>query len=418
MPGTASRAVQGAFMQRSAIALLVILACGRAAALDPAAAGSAAKPDARAAAASPPAENRPAPAALEMRVAPAKPKAHRAIVPDFVLAGAAHPDLGRVLSDAAAQGANDAQDLQTLAQSEIVALLGVERTKVMLGCAEDACMSEVAGAADADRVVAGSLTLLERTALLTVRYVDAKKARTLGRTTATLLDATQAELVDAARRLAHEAVTGEKLDTTGTIRIRVDRKGADVTLDGRSLGESPIAGPQRLQEGPHTVTLQKIGFVRWSTTVGVTAGREATVDAELVPLQLLTEAPRSRLWTWGWASSGVAAAGVAGGIAFGSMARSSHAKYQDATTRSDAVAYHDEAQFRATMSNVSWGVAAVTGAAAIGLLSVAMVQDARAAAEMAATSGSKVPPAPPRAVPTGALVPLPGGAALAVAGSF
>jgi hypothetical protein len=409
-------------MRRSTIVLLVILAVGRAAALDPAAAATASKPDAgataAAAAASPSAESRPAPAALEMRVAPAKPKTHRAIVPDFVLAGAAHPDLGRVLSDAAAQGANDAPDLQPLAQSEIVALLGVERTKVMLGCAEDACMSEVAGAADADRVVAGSLTLLERTALLTVRYVDARKARTLGRTTATLLDATQAELVDAARRLAHEAVTGEKLDTTGTIRIRVDRKGADVTLDGRSLGESPISGPQRVQEGPHTVTLQKAGFVRWSSTVGVTAGREATVDADLVPLQLLTEAPRSRLWTWGWASSGVAAAGIASGIAFGSMAKSSYAKYQDATTRSDAVAYHDDAQFRATMSNVSWGVAAVTGAAAITLLSVAMVQDARAAAEMAATSGSKVPPATPRALPTGAVLPLPGGAALAVAGTF
>ncbi|HEX9242149.1 MAG TPA: PEGA domain-containing protein [Anaeromyxobacter sp.] len=387
-------------MPRNALVLLMILAASPAAAAEPADAGTNANPAA------------PSPAT------PPKHKSHRAIVPDFVLAGAAHPDLGRVLSDAAAQGANDAPDLQVLAQSEIVALLGVERTKVMLGCAEDACLSEVAGAADADRVLAGSLTLLERTALLTLRYVDAKKARTLGRTTATLLDATQAELVDAARRLAHEAVTGEKLDTTGTIRIRVDRNRAGVTLDGRSLGESPIASPQRVREGPHTVTIQKAGFVRWSTTIGVTAGREATVDADLVALQLLTEAPRSRLWTWGWASSGVAAAGIAGGLVFGSMAKSSHQKYEDATTRSDAVAYHDETAFRATLSNVSWGVGAVAGVTAVALLSVAMVQDARAAAADAATSGSKVPPAPPRTAPAAALVPLNGGAALAVAGTF
>src|SRR6266542_2178967 len=106
-------------MPRNALVLLMILAASPAAA-EAADAGTNANPAA------------PGPAT------PPKPKAHRAIVPDFVLAGAAHPDLGRVLSDAAAQGANDAPDLQVLAQSEIVALLGVERTKVMLGCAEDA----------------------------------------------------------------------------------------------------------------------------------------------------------------------------------------------------------------------------------------------------------------------------------------
>jgi hypothetical protein len=345
---------------------------------------------------------------------------HRAVVPDFVLAGAAHPELARVLSDAAARGATGAPELQIIAQSEIVALLGVEKTKLMLGCAEDACLVEVAGAADADRVVAGSLTLLERTALLTVRYVDTRKGRTLSRTTATLLEPTQPELVDAARRLAHEAVTGERLDTTGTVRIRVDRKGADVTLDGRSLGDSPLASPARVQEGPHTITVQKPGFVRWSTTIAVAAGREAAVDAELVPVQLLGETARSRLWTWGWVSAGVAAASTTSAIVFGTLAQKSHDRYVAATNRTEAVQYHDDTRFRATLSNVSWGVAGASVAAAATLFTVALVQDARATAEPSGGAPPAArPPAPagPRG-PSAAVVPTPGGLALAVGGTF
>jgi hypothetical protein len=355
----------------------------------------------------------PPPAAPAAAPRPATGKVARVVVGDFVLAGAAHPDLGRVLSDAAARGVQGAPGLAVLGQGEISAILGLEKTRQMLGCSEEqGCASELGRAVDADWLVSGSLTLLERTALVTVRFIDVKKNQTQGRATAMLLDATESELVDAARRLTHEAVTGKRLDTSGTLRVSVSRTGADVTLDGKSLGSSPVAGTQRVLEGPHTVTVQKQGYIRWSTTLSVAAGQAVVVDADLVPIVLQGEAARSRLWTWGWVSAGVAVAAGGAGTAFGKMADSSYQKYQAATERSAAVRYHDDTTLRTTMANVSWGIAGAAAVASAGLLVTAIVQDARAANDLA-------PSVAPNPRPAGAaLFPIPGGAAVALSLAF
>ena len=261
----------------------------------------------RAAPAAPAPLPRPAPAAAPATPAPGiapRPAGKlRLAILDFTLAGSAHPDLSRVLADGAARGAEGGENLQIITQGEVAAVLGLDRLRQLLGCSDDQrCLSETAGSLDADRLLSGSLTILERTALVTVRLIDAPKGRTLARATATLLDATEQELVDAARRLAYEVVTGKRLDTSGVLRLRVDRPGAVVTLDGKELGRSPLPSAPRVLEGPHTVMVQKDGYVRWSTTVSVPPGGEVPVEVQLVPIRLLGEQARSRLWSWAWAS--------------------------------------------------------------------------------------------------------------------
>jgi hypothetical protein len=303
-----------------------------------------------------------------------------------------------VLSDGAARGA-EAGDLVVVTQGEVAALLGLERMRRIVGCSDDqACLSEAAGALDAEQLLSGTLTILERTALVTVRLIDASRGRTLARTSATLLDATQKELVDAARRLAHEVVTGKRLDTSGRLSVSVDRRGASVTLDGKEIGPSPVPEALRVLEGPHALVVQKDGYVRWSSTVAVPAGADVPVEVQLVPVRLLGEQARSRLWTWGWVSAGVAVAATGGGIVFGRMAGDSYDRYQRATSRTAAIDLRDQTRTRATLANVSWAVAGVAGVGAGVLLGWAMVSDARAA-EMA-------------------LVPLSGGGAAVLSGRF
>jgi hypothetical protein len=361
-------------------------------------------PEARAATPAPPS---PAPR-------PAKPT-HRLAVLDFALAGSAHPDLARVLSDAAAAGAAAAApDHQVLSQGEVVALLGLERTRQLLGCADDqGCMADLAGALDSDRLLAGSLTILERTSLLSGRLLDVKRSRTLARASATLLDATEAELVDAARRLAHEALTGKRLDTSGVVRLTVDRPGATVTLDGKAAGQTPLQGTIRVLEGPHAITVQKPGYVRWSTTVSVAAGQTVPVEVDLIPIQLLGEQARSRLWSWGWVATGVACAAAASGTWFGIQASKTHDEYQAATTRSKANDLADQARSQAMVANVSWGVAGASALAAGYLLTSAMVEDARAATPPEPRPVEKM--GPPMAA---GAAPLPGGALVTLGGRF
>jgi len=375
-------------------------------AAEPAAAAPSPSPDPAAPETAPPPVERKAPPP-DLRVKPRPRGPTKVAVLDFALAGSAHPDLARVLGDAAARGAADDPSVQVMSQGEIVALLGLERTKQMLGCSDDqGCLVELGSALDSDRLVSGALTILERTSLLTVRLIDARKARTLSRVTATLADATEPELVDAARRLAHEALTGKRIDTTGTLRVRVNVPRATVTLDGRGLGESPLPGTQRVLEGPHAIVVQKPGFVRWSSTVSVTAGGDVPVEVDLVPIQLISEKARSRLWSWAFAATGVAAVTTVGGFTFGKMASSAYDDYQAATTRSAAERYREDTKQRSTIANASWGIAAVSAAGAGWLFVSALREDARAARDAGVASQ------------TAAVVPVPGGAMVAVGGRF
>lgn len=302
----------------------------------------------------------------------------RLAVLDFTLAGSAHPDLARVLSDGAAQGA-EGSDHVIVTQGEVVAVLGLDRLRQLLGCSDDRCMSETSRALDAERLLSGSLTILERTALLTVRLIDTREGRTLSRATASLLDATEKELVDAARRLSFEVITGKRLDTSGVIRIQADRPGAAVTLDGKEIGQTPLAGSQRVLEGPHAIVIQKDGYVRWSTTVSVTAGGEVPVEVQLVPIKLLGEQARSRLWYGAYAATGVAVLAVGSGLWFNKMASDSYSKYKSASTRTDATRYHDDTRQKTTLAGVSWAVAGAAAASAGTMFILAMRADARAA---------------------------------------
>jgi len=56
--------------------------------------------------------------------------------------------------------------------------------------------------------------------------------------------------------------------------------GAQVILDGRSVGKTPVTIPD-VSAGPHDVRLELPGFTRWATTVDVEAGRPTRVKASL-----------------------------------------------------------------------------------------------------------------------------------------
>ncbi|HEY2513213.1 MAG TPA: PEGA domain-containing protein [Polyangiaceae bacterium] len=94
-----------------------------------------------------------------------------------------------------------------------------------------------------------------------------------------------ATLPAAAKKRA-EARLKELAAVTGYVSIRVNESGADVNLDGKLLGTSPVAALVRVTAGPHKVDVSKAGFAPVSKTpnvgpngkeiVEVTLAREAT----------------------------------------------------------------------------------------------------------------------------------------------
>jgi TolB-like protein len=70
-----------------------------------------------------------------------------------------------------------------ISASEIQSLLGAERQKQLLGCGEESCITELAGALGAPYLMSGSLVRLEGVFQLNVQVLDSAKARIIGRST-------------------------------------------------------------------------------------------------------------------------------------------------------------------------------------------------------------------------------------------
>jgi hypothetical protein len=64
-----------------------------------------------------------------------------------------------------------------LTPADVSALLGAEKTRQMLGCAESGCMAELGGALGADRVVHGSLGRVGESLVVNLSALDPRRAR-------------------------------------------------------------------------------------------------------------------------------------------------------------------------------------------------------------------------------------------------
>jgi hypothetical protein len=72
------------------------------------------------------------------------------------------------------------------------------------------------------------------------------------------------------------------LATPGSIEVESRPAGAEVALDGRIVGTTPLSIPD-VTEGTHVVGIELAGFSRWATSVYVNKGERARVGASLAP---------------------------------------------------------------------------------------------------------------------------------------
>jgi TolB-like protein len=70
-----------------------------------------------------------------------------------------------------------------MSAGEVQTLLGVERQRALLGCGEENCMTELAGALGAHYVMSGSLVKLEGVFQINLQVIDSRRGRTTGRST-------------------------------------------------------------------------------------------------------------------------------------------------------------------------------------------------------------------------------------------
>lgn len=119
----------------------------------------------------------------------------------------------------------DAYDV--VGKDDISAMLGVERMKQLLGCADESeCMAEISGALNSERAISGDLSRVGDTTLFSLSLIDLKSSKPLARV---------------ARRIEGSGAEDRVLDAVGPAVFEL--VSADPALTGRKLKyERPFGG--------------------------------------------------------------------------------------------------------------------------------------------------------------------------------
>jgi hypothetical protein len=85
----------------------------------------------------------------------------------------------------------------------------------------------------------------------------------------------------AAKKALAEKRLKELAEKTGAFTIEVNEPGAEIFLDDKSLGKSPLPRPVRVLAGPHRIRVVKEGFLHWEQAPNASAQGQASVSVKL-----------------------------------------------------------------------------------------------------------------------------------------
>jgi hypothetical protein len=100
----------------------------------------------------------------------------KVVVLPLVALGGVTKETTQLLGDALAGELRRRPGVSVLTQSDVAALLGVEKTRQMMGCADSGCLAEIGGALGADRVVHGSLGRVGGSLVVNLSALDPRRA--------------------------------------------------------------------------------------------------------------------------------------------------------------------------------------------------------------------------------------------------
>lgn len=164
-------------------------------------------------------------------------------------------------------------------------------------------------------------------------------------------------------------------DEVGTVTFMVSERNADVMVDGRRVGRSPITEPLRLRAGAHDVLVMKPGFLPYKQKVEVPAGGARRIDVQLADeTGGLADGGGGGGSVWPWVTMGVGVAAVGAGVFTGLSAQNLYDQLDEKRQARELIAPQDidTGNNLVLYTNLAF---AVGGAAIIGGLTWWLLED-------------------------------------------
>lgn len=160
----------------------------------------------------------------------------------------------------------------------------------------------------------------------------------------------------------HTQVKAKLKRLWGKLSVRSTPAGAEVLLDGRSLGNAPL-DRVAVGAGGHQISLRLDGHREHSIEVDVPPDHHHVMEVLLRPVvevkarqpQAVPAEPGRRVWTWVAAGAAVAAASV--GIGLGISANSDYDEYQKTPDPEQGARLKDDIESKDLGANAMFGVA-------------------------------------------------------------
>jgi TolB-like protein len=225
--------------------------------------------------------------------------------------------------DAAAAGALTTEVSNTLAALRVFRVITREDIKRMVqleqtrqactGEVDAQCMAEIGGALGVDYLVYGEVAKIADTYSVSLVLLDIGKAEAANRINKKITETRMLlEDTDSATKLLVQPLLESK---KGYLVLDIRERGAKVTVDGRTIGVSPLPGRLELPMGAHEITVEKTGFIVFARTVDVPPNQAIVESVSMVPSQefindYADSAAMTRTFAWATAGAALALVGT------------------------------------------------------------------------------------------------------------
>lgn len=189
---------------------------------------------------------------------------------------------------------------------------------------EEKCLAQIGKKLGVEVMVTGTVGALGDNYVLNIKAVDVATGKQLQRIQSDPLRGSPDELIESVRVAAYRLLAPAQIH--GAMQIQTDLVGAQVTLDGRELGKTPLPNLGvigKLALGKHKLEVQATGYSPFVDEVDVHFQKVAQVSVRLLPSTetigtgRTVTVERRPFYTKTWFIIGVAAAAVLIGAGIG-----------------------------------------------------------------------------------------------------
>jgi TolB-like protein len=330
---------------------------------------------------------------------------------------------------------------RVISRDDIRSMLAFEKERQALGGeADSGTLTEIGEALGVDYTVAGSLAKVGTGFVLTQTQSNTKSAQVENRVTENI--AQQEQIVGAVARDARKLVSKLLAGRQGFLVVTTAERGASVKIDGLIYGNTPLPGRIAVSWGPHLLEVEKTGFIAYSEDISVPDKQVLAKSVSLVPSTDYISSYESRaikMRDGAWIASGATVVAIGLAVLFNQLSSGSESTFQSerasyeagnsAVTLAQLSSLSQKGSNQVLVARIALG-AAVVGAGFATWFWVwgddpdkyrafhdAPALSAPAASTPASPAASPAAPAKRASLSLGAL-PLSGGGALALQGSF